>query len=283
MVRCGRARSPGYAHRRPVDIAAMSDGDYTDESFLVNQLVDDSVGAAASRPPTLMLQRETLAEPLGVLRDHIQRLEHCRSDRDRQPIELAACRRHYDEPPLRARRALLLRPAQASMCQPSIGVLRCNLLLDSCVLGRQPRRLHRRLHRRLRHVWRDHLPARVLPDRARRVANDLRPTAVAPPGRPHHLLHRIRDSHQQDRSLPSFFDHRDRVPRVLADTSGGSSGKELAHLRVPHRTRRPRHPSAADRPIEQREQLGEVPLGRRLVVGGGVAHCVAVGGPLVEL
>ncbi len=52
----------------------MSDGDYTDESFLVNQLVDDSVGAAASRPPTLMFQREMLAEPLGVLRDHIQRL-----------------------------------------------------------------------------------------------------------------------------------------------------------------------------------------------------------------
>jgi hypothetical protein len=41
--------------------------------------------------------------------------------------------------------------------------------------------------------------------------------------------------------------------------------------------------STADRPIQQREELGEVPLGRRLVVGGGVAHRVAVGGPLVEL
>jgi hypothetical protein len=44
-----------------------------------------------------------------------------------------------------------------------------------------------------------------------------------------------------------------------------------------------RPPSAADRPIQQREQLGEVPLGGRLIVGGGVAHRVAVGGPLVEL
>jgi hypothetical protein len=41
--------------------------------------------------------------------------------------------------------------------------------------------------------------------------------------------------------------------------------------------------SAADRPIQQLEQLGEVPLGRRLIVGGGVAHRVAVGGPLVKL
>ena len=41
--------------------------------------------------------------------------------------------------------------------------------------------------------------------------------------------------------------------------------------------------SAADRPIQQREQLDEVPLGRRLIVGRGVAHRVAVGGALVKL
>ena len=43
-------------------------------------------------------------------------------------------------------------------------------VLDPCVLGHQ----RRRLHRRLRDVRRDHLPAGVLPDRARRVA-DRRP------------------------------------------------------------------------------------------------------------
>jgi hypothetical protein len=44
-----------------------------------------------------------------------------------------------------------------------------------------------------------------------------------------------------------------------------------------------RSPSAADRSIQECEQLGEVPLGRCLVVGGGVAHRVAVSGSLVEL
>ena len=44
------------------------------------------------------------------------------------------------------------------------------------------------------HVRGDHLPAGVLPDRARRVADDLRAAAAAAAGRPDHLLHRLRAS-----------------------------------------------------------------------------------------
>ena len=54
-------------------------------------------------------------------------------------------------------------------------VLPLHLFSNPDVLGRE----HRRLRRRLRHVRRDHLPAAVLPDRAWRIAHQLRP-ATAP-------------------------------------------------------------------------------------------------------
>ena len=50
----------------------------------------------------------------------------------------------------------------------------------------------------------------VLPDRARRVADDLRAAAVAPHGRAAGRLDRLGTDHQSDRPLPGLPDHRDR-------------------------------------------------------------------------
>ena len=102
-----------------VDIASMADRDHTDESLLLEQFVDDSVGPAASRPPTLVLQGQTLAETLRVLCDRIKSLEHSRRHGDRQSIELAARWRHDDEPPRRVghlrRVRRRSRPARSSL------------------------------------------------------------------------------------------------------------------------------------------------------------------------
>ena len=82
----------------------------------------------------------------------------------------------------------------------------------------------RRLHRRLCDVRRGHVPAGVLPDRARRVADDLRPPAAAAHGRHAGLFDGIRASHQQDRPLPGLPDrgdsaHRCRALALVADGS----------------------------------------------------------------
>jgi hypothetical protein len=66
----------------------MPDGDHADEPLLVKRFVRDPVGPAAGRLSTLVLQGNTLSEPLWILVDGIKRLEHGGGYGDGQPVEL---------------------------------------------------------------------------------------------------------------------------------------------------------------------------------------------------
>ena len=88
------------------------------------------------------------------------------------------------------------------------------------VLGHQ----RRGFHRRLRDVRCHRVPASVLPDRARRLADDLWSAAAAPAGRPGRVFHGVGADHQQDRPLPRLPDRWDRsddhrAPALVADRS----------------------------------------------------------------
>jgi hypothetical protein len=55
-----RQQQPGrLASAWPVDVAAVSDGDDTHEVFVLEQFVDDSVGATAGGPAAFVLEGET--------------------------------------------------------------------------------------------------------------------------------------------------------------------------------------------------------------------------------
>ena len=93
----------------------------------------------------------------------------------------------------------------------------------------------RRVHRRLRDVRRDHLPALLLPDRPRRVADHLGAAAAAAHGGPAGRVHRLWPVHQPDRPLPdlSHRRHRRRRPRAVPPLADGSRD-EHAHRGLLH-------------------------------------------------
>ena len=103
------------------------------------------------------------------------------------------------------------------------------------------RRELRRLHRRLRDVRLHHLPARLLPDRPRRVADDLGAAAAALDGGHARRLDRLGPDHQPDRPLPDL-PHRRNLRHHARPVS------PLAHGCLDgHGCRRPLHGRARPR------------------------------------
>ena len=153
-------------------------------------------GNPAARPPRHRLSRSRRADALGEL----PRALH-------EPRRHNVCLGLHADSRLRCCRC----GAARHLCRRRAGRDRAGAaaapVLQPRVLGRECGQLHRRV----RDVRRDRVPARLLPDRARRVANDFRSAAVAAPGWADHPFDRIGDDHQPHRPLPSFPDRR--VPR----------------------------------------------------------------------
>src|ERR1700729_2312238 len=89
-----------------------------------------------------------------------------------------------------------------------------------------------RLHHRLRDVRRDHLPARVLPGRARHLPDHLRGVPAPADGRAAAHVDRLRPDHLQDRQVPLVPDPRYRTDdhRPVPAAPDGR-----AHVHVPGR------------------------------------------------
>lgn len=84
---------------RPIDVAAVADGQQAHEARGVVELVDDPIRAAPGRISALVVEHQRLTEPPGVPSDRVERFNHGRRNGERKPVELAPRRWHHNYPP----------------------------------------------------------------------------------------------------------------------------------------------------------------------------------------